>query len=48
MIIVITTPLRIAASYVLAFAAGALITSQWCIGRRPALPTIHADAKPKR
>ncbi len=35
MIIIVSTPLRIAASYALAFAAGALLTYQRRIGRNP-------------
>jgi len=35
MIIIVSTPLRIAASYVLAFAAGAVLTCRWRIGRNP-------------
>lgn len=35
MIIIVSTPLRIAATYALAFAAGALLTYQRRIGRHP-------------
>lgn len=33
MIIIVSTPLRIAASYAFAFAAGAALTCGWRIGR---------------
>lgn len=39
MIIIVSTPLRIAASYALAFAAGAVLTRPWRIGRNPIRPT---------
>lgn len=35
MIIIVSTPLRIAASYALALAAGAVLTCRWRIGRNP-------------
>lgn len=35
MIIIVSTPLRIAASYALAFAAGAVVTCRWRSGRNP-------------
>lgn len=35
MIIIVSTPLRIAASYVVAFAAGALLSYKRRIGRNP-------------
>ena len=38
MIIIVSTPLRVAASYALAFAAGAVLTRQWRIGRNPIGP----------
>ena len=45
MIIIVSTPLQIAASYVLAFAAGAVLTRQWRVGRNPNRPN-SAEAKP--
>jgi len=35
MIIIVSTPLRIVASYALAFTAGAVLTCRWRIGRNP-------------
>lgn len=35
MIIIVSTPLRIAASYAFAFAAGAVLTRNWGLVRNP-------------
>lgn len=35
MIVIVSTPVRIAASYALAFVAGAVFTCRWRIGRNP-------------
>lgn len=35
MIIIVSTPLRLVASYALVFAAGAVFTYQWRTGRNP-------------
>lgn len=45
MIIIVSTPLRIAASYALAFAAGAVFTCRWRIGRNP-IRSKPADSTP--
>ena len=45
MIIIVSTPLRIAASYALAFAVGAVFTYQLRIGRNP-IRSIPSESTP--